>query len=293
MKNTKVPVLLIAYRRPTETRKVLQKIQQYYPDDLYVFVDSSDHNDQGVELVKELVLKEKYASNLHINFQNVNLGCGLGPVEAINWTLSFEKYVIILEDDCVPVAGFFEYMEWALRNKEEDLRCLMVSGNKYSVFNNTKLTTKTRFAFTHGWATWRRAWKSYDYDMVNWEPAIHRKLIPIYAWRNHWVRLLSNVSEDDSKSYWDYQWQFHIWKNNGYSLQPPVNLVQNIGFNSEATHTYNKSDWRSEMLKMDIPEDFREHSPRFSFFTELQNSLIEVGIVSFLNRIYLKIISRK
>jgi hypothetical protein len=36
---------------------------------------------------------------------------------------------------------------------------------------------------------------------------------------------------------WDFQWVWTIWKNGGYALSAPVNLVENIGFSLDATHT--------------------------------------------------------
>jgi hypothetical protein len=36
---------------------------------------------------------------------------------------------------------------------------------------------------------------------------------------------------------WDYQWLFASWLNNGLSVAPEVNLVSNIGFGAESTHT--------------------------------------------------------
>lgn len=40
---------------------------------------------------------------------------------------------------------------------------------------------------------------------------------------------------------WDYQLTFSIWKNNGLSIIPNVNLVTNIGFGEDATHTKNSN----------------------------------------------------
>ena len=36
---------------------------------------------------------------------------------------------------------------------------------------------------------------------------------------------------------WDYHWTFSCWLQSGLTILPNLNLVQNIGFNSEATHT--------------------------------------------------------
>jgi hypothetical protein len=36
---------------------------------------------------------------------------------------------------------------------------------------------------------------------------------------------------------WDYRWTFACWIRSGLSIHPLVNLVSNIGFNGDATHT--------------------------------------------------------
>lgn len=41
---------------------------------------------------------------------------------------------------------------------------------------------------------------------------------------------------------WDYQWFHTIWANSGVSITPARNLVQNVGFHAEATHTHTKWD---------------------------------------------------
>ena len=44
---------------------------------------------------------------------------------------------------------------------------------------------------------------------------------------------------------WDYQWVYSIWANSGLSIAPKRNLVKNIGFNAEATHTKGDSVYAS------------------------------------------------
>ncbi len=47
--------------------------------------------------------------------------------------------------------------------------------------------------------------------------------------------------KNNSIDTWDYQWTFSQWKNNGFNIIPNVNLVQNIGFGENATHTTSES----------------------------------------------------
>jgi hypothetical protein len=291
MKKTKVPVLLIAYRRPHETEEVLKKIKRYFPNDLYVFVDASNSHDDNVDKVKKLISSEVWALNVHTNFQEINLGCGLGPVEAINWVLSMNEFSIILEDDCVPSDSFFKYMEWALHLKLDDEKCFMVSGNKYSNLFKTKSVLKTKFCFIGGWGTWKRAWIGYDFNISSWSSLTKEdmKFIPYFAYRQRWIKIFNKVYGDNEKTYWDYQWQYHIWFSGGYSLEPPLNQIRNIGFNANATHTINKNDWRSGIKSHNLPPDFNYHIGDFNIINELQNSLIELGFVSYIYKIYYKI----
>ena len=46
---------------------------------------------------------------------------------------------------------------------------------------------------------------------------------------------------------WDYQWLFALWCQNGLSVVPSENLVSNIGFGPDATHT------RSDNLMARLP----------------------------------------
>ena len=40
---------------------------------------------------------------------------------------------------------------------------------------------------------------------------------------------------------WDYQWSFACLINNGLSIIPKLNLIKDIGFGEEATHTKGKN----------------------------------------------------
>ena len=41
---------------------------------------------------------------------------------------------------------------------------------------------------------------------------------------------------------WDYQWAYANWVNNRVGILPTVNLISNIGFGLDATHTVRASD---------------------------------------------------
>ena len=47
---------------------------------------------------------------------------------------------------------------------------------------------------------------------------------------------------------WDYQWFYTIWKNRGYTIQPTINLIKNIGFDELATHTKSSNHTLNSMV---------------------------------------------
>ncbi len=76
---------------------------------------------------------------------------------------------------------------------------------------------------------------------------------------------------------WDVQWFFSILKNGGVSINPAVNLVKNIGFGSEGTHT-TSSNKDMEKIKTS-PISFPLIHPKkieldIDFITELYKSII-------------------
>jgi hypothetical protein len=55
--------------------------------------------------------------------------------------------------------------------------------------------------------------------------------------------------------YWDYQWLFATWVHNGLCIMPNVNMISNIGFGEEATHTtWTGSKWANlPLAEMPFP----------------------------------------
>ena len=51
---------------------------------------------------------------------------------------------------------------------------------------------------------------------------------------------------------WDYQWVASLWFRGGLTVTPNVNLVSNIGFGEEATHTTSKNSKYSKLPTKDI-----------------------------------------
>lgn len=101
----------------------------------------------------------------------------------------------------------------------------------------------SRYPHVWGWATWRRAWSHYDADMnvrqdANIQPENLLEFASAaekYFWHSTW----QSVREGKIDT-WDYQWTFACMNQRGIAIAPSVNLVSNIGFGADATHTVEK-----------------------------------------------------
>ena len=95
-----------------------------------------------------------------------------------------------------------------------------------------------------GWATWKRAWSLYDFKISKWQIAKKTKVLSDVFRDNDRFKYremtLDNVYAGKIDT-WDYQWTFIRLINSGLSILPSENLVYNIGFGEDATHTKQKS----------------------------------------------------
>jgi hypothetical protein len=104
----------------------------------------------------------------------------------------------------------------------------------------------TRYGHTWGWATWRRAWENYDYNLQEIEePKYLRKVNEQFETdleRSFFTSIFDLCKDTNSMKSkgidaWDYQWVVTQIYNSAINITPSVNLIQNIGFDKKATHT--------------------------------------------------------
>ena len=241
----KIPVLLVAFNRPYKTQKVLEAIASYFPDELYVAVDGPREGKIGelekVQRVRELAREGIHAKKVIPFFHEKNLGCRLGVPTAVTKFFENVDYGVILEDDCVPCQDFWDFMEFGLTYFHDDTRIGHINGNCLMSIDNPD----SSFYYSHlnhvwGWGSWRRAWRTYSVSVDETETTIRNVLSSLFPMHQYiqewWLKHISMAARGDITT-WDYQWTFTLWKEGQVCVTPVQNLVVNIGFDEEATHT--------------------------------------------------------
>ena len=242
-----VPILLILWRRPEATKKLIQVLKSIKPRNLYIACDGArDGNSieiQKVKKTREIVKKEiNWEVNLNTFFKNKNFGCKYGVSNAINWFFENVEEGIILEDDCIPHVDFFEFCEVLLEKYRHDKRIFCISGaNQINQTIGDGSYFFSRYNHCWGWASWRRCWIQYDVEMSLWPKYKTSELIKsnffLKKEQNFWTKTFDNFYFHGYPESWDYQWFFTSLIHGGMTAIPNKNLIENIGFGEDATHT--------------------------------------------------------
>ena len=248
------PVAFIIFNRLDTTERVFAEIAKAKPPKLLVVADGPRNNKPGEDelCVRTRAIIEKVNWNCEVlyNYSDINLGCKNRVSSGIDWVFEQVSEAVILEDDCLPNQAFFRFCEELLERYRDDERIGMISGSNLQFGQKRGIASYYFSRFTHiwGWATWRRAWKYYDCDAKSW-PEFHDggyldSLVNDRFERKFWAKTFQSVY-DGSIDTWDYQWVLSNWKNSMISIIPNANLVSNIGFGLDATHTKTGSNYSS------------------------------------------------
>ncbi|MGY6529569.1 MAG: TylF/MycF/NovP-related O-methyltransferase [Cyanobacterium sp.] len=244
------PVAFFIFNRPDTTQKVFNTIREAKPPKLLVVADGARRDKQGeVELCQQtraIIDQVDWDCEILTNYSDVNLGCRQRISSGLDWVFEQVEEAIILEDDCLPHPTFFRYCQELLEKYRDDERIMFISGDNFQ-FGRNKTEYSYYFSrYNHcwGWASWRRAWAKYDNSMKTWQEVKEKNLLAsVFSDSqaiDYWTNIFDSVYQGKINS-WAYIFQLTEFINNGLTILPNENLISNIGFDVDATHTKGNS----------------------------------------------------
>jgi hypothetical protein len=246
----KTPVVLIIFRRPEKTQKILNIIREIQPKQLFVIADAPRSHKLGEaeksEKTRAVIETIDWDCQVYKNYSEQNLGSSKRIPTGLNWVFSQVEEAIILEDDCLPEKTFFSFCEELLEHYRHDQRVMTISGNNFQFGRQTTSDSYyfSRYSHSWGWATWRRAWQYFDMNMTHWPRVKEQQLLNFILedrrTRQYWENIFQGVFDNQIVA-WDYRWTFACWLQNALTILPSRNLVSNIGFDEDASHTTSKN----------------------------------------------------
>jgi hypothetical protein len=247
----KAPVVFIIFNRPDTTARVFEAIRQAKPPLLFVIADGARTSKAGeaekCAAARAIIDGVDWDCEVRTNYSDVNLGCGKRVASGLDWVFQEVEEAIILEDDCLPHPTFFQFCEELLEYYRNDTRIMAIAGNNFQRGKKYSAASYyfSRYPHCWGWASWRRAWQYYDFKMSIW-PQIRGgewldNMLDSKKSVKYWSEIFDNMHYKELIDIWDYQWTFACWIQSGLSILPEVNLISNIGFGEDATHTVEDS----------------------------------------------------
>jgi hypothetical protein len=239
------PILFLIFNRPQLTAKVFAAIRATKPTKLYVAADGPRPEKPGEWTVcaetRAILQQVDWDCQVATLFRDENLGCGRAVSQAITWFFQQEPEGIILEDDCLPDPSFFAFCSDMLGRFRENEEVGSISGNNFfpPSLQSSQPYHFSKYAQIWGWASWRRFWKQYDFSLQGeqseWEEII-RRLNPIEHHARYWIEILKAMKSGLIDT-WDYQVIFSAWRAGLVHIYPSKNLIANLGYGEDATHT--------------------------------------------------------
>lgn len=288
----KTAVLFLVFNRLDTTKQVFEAIRKAKPPRLYIAADGARENKEGeaekVKAVRDYVMTNiDWECETTTLFREQNLGCKMAVSGAIDWFFENEEMGIIIEDDCLPSQSFFWFCEELLERYRDDMRVGMISGDNFQKGIKRGEADYYFSIYSHiwGWASWANRWKNYDVDLHNvWDINFMDKLNLGLFSKLFWRYILRKLKNNQINT-WDYQWSLTLFRKDQLTIIPNLNLVQNIGFGSGATHTKRSNNFSeqvsNEMVILNHPSEVCPHKDAdiftskeiFNFLVLLKNKI--------------------
>lgn len=245
---TESPVLFLVFNRPDVTKQTWEAIRAARPKKLYIAADGArTDRPEEKKLCEEVraIFENSidWPCDVKKDFRDRNLGCKHGVSSAISWFFQNEEQGIILEDDCLPTQAFFKFCDEMLEKYKDNNLIMQISGSNYvnqqAPVNNELSYYVSTLNDIWGWATWKRAWLKYSLKLKNYDEFKKNQTMKKYFKNNEiatWMNEYIESCDLPVSKVWSTQWTYCMIQNDGYTIAPTLNLVQNVGIAGPGTN---------------------------------------------------------
>ena len=245
-----IPVAMIFFNRPDQFRQIFNAVKQAKPNKLFLIQDGPRDNHpedlESINLCRKVCEDIDWECEVYRNYSEVNLGCGKRVSSGITWAFNFVDRLMIFEDDTLPDFSWFIFCDELLERYRYDQRIGMITGvNHVGKYDAGGLSYFfATYGSIAGWATWKRVWDNYDYDVSYaandyYMSCLSRTIYP--KWKKKplmkTIRSLYLASKNNVKrKSWSGPFGFSVMLNSQLIIVPSVNLITNIGVTPGATN---------------------------------------------------------
>lgn len=257
------PIVLFVYNRPSHTRQTIEallKNPEAKDSLLYIFADgpkenASDSMKQRIKDLRQYIHTISGFKDIVIEESEINKGLAKSIIYGVTKVINRHGRIVVIEDDVVTSSHFLHYINQSLELYKDDNDVICINGASF--FNNAPISEHTYFQYgadCQGWATWKRGWDVFNpngTELLNKIVANKQYLYELtYNNTYDYINMLKGTIEGKIDS-WAIKWLCSAIVNRKLCLYPSKSLVQNVGFDSEATNTKgSRSDYEREYISI-------------------------------------------
>jgi hypothetical protein len=249
------PCVVFAFNRPDKLQRILSALKTQGIDHLIVFVDGPRDN-RDAQLVEQCKAVAKavdwVGKELFFGEQNTGLP---GLTDKISTVMNLYGSAVFVEDDCLPMPGFFPFMRQALRHYEAQKRVFSIGAyqalpQEYFKRFPCSLVSSPRF-WCWGWGTWQDRWRSIA-------PYLSRYLELFGSWKNvpniagQDLPMMVRACEEGREKSWDINVGVCMLWLGQVQLLPTRGLVRNTGLEGGSHGTQNS--WTKNICNRNVCE---------------------------------------
>ena len=238
------PIALFVYNRPQHTQHTLEALLNNVlasQSDLYVFSDGPKvpAAETAVNEVRNYIRGVTGFRSITILEERKNKGLARSIIDGVTTLCNSHSRVIVLEDDLSTSPHFLEYMNDALNRYQADARVMQIAGYMFPHVPKVQEDALfLPFISSWGWATWKRAWETFDrredvFEEIMSDATMRRRFDLNGKYKYSKILRAQQLKKVDS---WAIFWYVSVFRQKGLTLFPKYTLVRNIGFDGSGVN---------------------------------------------------------
>ena len=238
--------LVIAYQRPENVSTIIKKIVNSGIKRISVALDYPRIPDLNSIARHKAILEvvNDFASDKSLEFKilefSQNVGCGVAVTTACDWFFEENQFGIVLEDDCIPTPGFFEYQRHAINQLSINPEIFVISGTRlHKAGDQSNGWELNNYPVFWGWGSSSDRWKFISTQIRKALPRAYRSRGAFSVESQYW-RAGSRRVRNGFVDTWDTVVSEIFHRFNLKNLSPAVTYIENIGNDAHATHDMSK-----------------------------------------------------
>lgn len=238
-----VAVVVNVWIRPQNQRKQFEVLKKARPKTLFLASDGSRNESEKMLLDESRSIVEDIDWECHVYkiYEDTNLGLYKMWKKTADFVFSKVEKCIFLEDDHIPSVSYFNFCADLLEKYKDDERILMINGMNHLGIYNSQFND---YFFTHtgsiwGVAFWKRTYEKFlssEVELNDYDKNLFKNNANFIG-KKRYVRKFHNTnSNSDYFLGPEFNLAYIQITHNQLIVVPTKNMINNIGFDQNATH---------------------------------------------------------